>query len=418
MPRKFDRRTKTPHTKVFDESLRKAQGEITVEESQKLKRLEKIKKKGAAASVWAADKSGCSWWRLEMPRLAMHYGQRADIQMMSSLQTDVKNLAGFDTFIVQRHMLGIHLEHMDFLKKIADLSGASLVFDIDDICVGEDIPHYNAMRDGYQTPELEQQFKEAVHTASEMHVCSRYMADYYSQRLDYDRVTVVPNMPLTMWAGNFYDAEKIEKNYYTNRKRPRVGWVGSATHVDVRSKHAGKDDFSHITDMVIKTINRFKWVFFGAVPNRLEPYVKIGQIELYPWVDMMKYPAFYSGLNLQAVIAPLADNHFNRAKSNIKWTEAGLLGINGAFQDFEPYAEAKYRFSDGAGMVDHLDEILHDDTRFLSESAAVRQETEEGYLIEQPDNMDLIYSSFFTQHGSPTRRMASSKLTALNPDQF
>jgi len=408
MRRKFEKRTATNLSRLFNNKLKTSAEKVKLDP----KRVREISQKGGIAAIWAADQSGCSWWRLEQPRLVLHYNQRATIQMFNRMQPDVEYLAKIDTFVLQRQMLDSQVDHLEFLRKVSKISGGRLLFDIDDICVGRDIPMFNAMREGFQSDRIFNSFKEAVNMCDELRVCSKYMAEYYKDKLDMPRVTVVPNYPSKMWYGGLYDEKKIEYNYNKNLKRPRVLWAGSATHVDVKGVNNGQDDFSHITQVVKRTVKEFRWVFFGAVPKDLEHYARQGLIEHYPWVNILNYPKRIAELNVQAVIAPLADNHFNRAKSNIKWIEAGCMGLNGVFQDLECYEDAKYKFKTGDDLIDQLRILLKND--YLNESSQIAKKMDESYFLDCPENMDLYYASFFTPYIGNIRRNISQKLHQLN----
>jgi hypothetical protein len=96
--------------------------------------------------------------------------------------------------------------------------------------------------------------------------------------------------------------------------KPRVGWAGAR-------QHAG--DLRIIEPVVQATAAQIDWVFFGMCPPAIRAVVK----EVHDMVPVAEYPAKLAGLGLDLAVAPLEDNPFNRAKSNLKLLEYGILGI-------------------------------------------------------------------------------------------
>jgi hypothetical protein len=112
----------------------------------------------------------------------------------------------------------------------------------------------------------------------------------------------------------------------------------------------------------------------------------------------------------QATIAALADNHFNRAKSFIKLTEAGHLGIPFVGQDMEPYKDAFHKFVTGDDMIDQLKSILTDSTTYMKEVRKARKLADNYWL---DDHLDAHIEFYTTPYGDPKR----VELVKLNPEQ-
>lgn len=75
------------------------------------------------------------------------------------------------------------------------------------------------------------------------------------------------------------------------------------------------------------------WVLFGMCPDALRPFVK----EFHEWVPIQDYPAKLAALNLDLGVAPLEENAFNEAKSNLRLLDYGVLGIPVVCTDILPY---------------------------------------------------------------------------------
>lgn len=96
--------------------------------------------------------------------------------------------------------------------------------------------------------------------------------------------------------------------------KPRVGWsvVGSSV-----------DDLQVIAPLVQALAGDVHWVFIGACPQALRPYVHECHTAL-PGVD---YPAQLAGLSLDLALLPLQDNRVNACKSNLVLLRYGACGI-------------------------------------------------------------------------------------------
>ena len=129
----------------------------------------------------------------------------------------------------------------------------------------------------------------------------------------------------------------------------------------------------------------------GGLPRELVPYVKNGDIQFQPWSRIWDYPFTYNSLNLNAVIAPLQDNKFNRAKAEIKYLEAGALGIPCVCQDLEPYKIAPLRFQTGDGMIELLKKITGDRKHYLTESDNARKVATNWWLEDHIQEHVKIY---------------------------
>lgn len=112
------------------------------------------------------------------------------------------------------------------------------------------------------------------------------------------------------------------KIHTANFKRGDVvfGWMGSATHIQ---------DFMLLRDSLAQVVVNCEnaRVFIGGDP---EIYNLLGAVPecrkmFMPGLEYGEYPMMYRYCDY--IMAPLEDNHFNRAKSDIKLIEAGARGI-------------------------------------------------------------------------------------------
>ena len=86
----------------------------------------------------------------------------------------------------------------------------------------------------------------------------------------------------------------------------------------------------------------------GALPFWLYDLSKKypGRVVRLPWIAFKDYPEVIAWGGFDLAIAPLKDDPFNDAKSNIKWLESGIQGIPLLCSDIGPYA----RIPDGCAV--------------------------------------------------------------------
>ncbi|MCC8986147.1 MAG: glycosyltransferase, partial [Candidatus Contendobacter sp.] len=110
-------------------------------------------------------------------------------------------------------------------------------------------------------------------------------------------------------------------------RKPRVGWAGGI-------HHAG--DLALLQPVIEATAIEVDWIFMGLCLDEAKPYVA----EIHSGVSFDAYPAALAALDLDLAVAPLELNRFNRAKSNLRLLEYGVLGWPVICTDILPYQNA------------------------------------------------------------------------------
>ena len=325
------------------------------------------------ALSFAADHQGCGFWRIHWAESLINAQQLGIVSnnnfmiLQENFYNQVKSIR------IQRQVTPIQLQFVRFLRDLSNrTNNFKIYYEIDDVIYLDDIPLYNAAREGFTDPILSQNATEIMKMCDAITTPTTWMSDYYQSKTGVKAITL-PNYMPKFWMDRFYDKNRIVTNYDRNRKRPRVGYVGSPTHFNVKQVPGAKDDFADINNVIIKTIKDFQWVLFGGCSAELAPYVSAGQIEYKPWAKIYDYPTIYNNLNLNVVIAPLQNNAFNLAKANIKYIEAGALGLPCVCQDLEPYKQAPLRFNTADEMVNRIKSLMSDRKTYFKESDDARK---------------------------------------------
>lgn len=343
------------------------------------------------AVSFAADHQGCGFWRMHWPETVINGNQLGIVNNNNFMILQENFYHGITSIRVQRQVTPTQLQ---FVKALRDISNRTnqfkIYYDIDDVIFPEDIPLYNRAREAFTDPTIIKTAVEIMRLCDGITCPTEYMAKYYQEKTGVPGI-ILPNYLPKFWMDRFYNKSKIVENFEHNKRRPRVGYVGSPTHFNVGNMMGVKDDFGDVVEVIRKTVKTFKWVLMGGVPKELADLVKAGEIEYQPWTRIWDYPAAYNNLNLNAVIAPLQDNKFNRSKAEIKYLEAGALGIPGVFQDMEPYRIASNRFNTADEMIDKLKKLLSDRKTYLTESDKARKAATQWWLEDNIQKYTKIY---------------------------
>ena len=359
-----------------------------------------------------ADYGGCGLWRMVWPEHLMNAYQKAIISGMTSMVLDERFYHGIDAVRLQRQATPMQLKFVEFLKHHQRNHNFKIIYEIDDIIFKDDIPDFNRCKEAFDNVEILNSARDMMAMSDEISVTCEYMKNYYREHTGNKKITVIPNYPPKYWFAGLYNRDNIIKNYVKNEKRPRIGYCGSGTHIDVINKTNQVDDFGHVVEHIIASRKRFKWVFMGCFPLRCKPFIDSGEMEYHDWKMLLDYPEGIHALNVNATFAALQPNKFNRAKSNIKYLEAANLGLPCLCQDLETYAAApsELRFTDGQDLIDKAATLFKDVNTYMKASDHVYEYSKTMYLN---DHLDEYTELYFTPYGNPERKA----LLTLNPEQ-
>jgi hypothetical protein len=348
-----------------------------------------------------ADYAGCGWWRMIAPEVLMNMNNKAVINGLTTMVLDPRFYGGIKAVRLQRQATPVQLQFLKFLEHGAKEHKFKIIYEIDDVIIKDDIPDYNRCKIAFESDEIMNSCIEMMKMSDEISVTCQFMKDYYKNITGNKNITVIPNYPAKMWMDGHYDKQKLMKNYQLNKKKPRIAYVGSGTHIDVMNKTGQKDDFAHVVDDIISSRKDFQWVFVGCFPLACKPFIDRGEMEFVQWFPLMDLWKAYTTPNIQAVIAPLQNNIFNKAKSNIKYLEAATCGVPGVFQDLVTYKDAPLKFDLGSDMIDQIKVLTKDESTYMKYSKAARSYADTMWL---DDHLDEFVELYYTNIGDPKRQ--------------
>jgi glycosyltransferase involved in cell wall biosynthesis len=354
---------------------------------------------------YLADYSGCGFWRILWPENLINVTGAGCSTSLTAMVFDPRWYTGVKCIKVQRQASNDQREFVKYLKSIQSQHGFKLVYEVDDVVFREDIPDYNKFKFAFDNDEIRNNCIEIINLCDEVTVTCDYMRKLYQERTGKKEITVIPNFVPYSWMGHQYNKNRIWSNYDNNKKKPRVLYTGSGAHYDVDNKNGGIDDFSHVVELVKRTVDKYQWVFVGAFPPPLLPYVQSKKIEFHNWQSLADYPDFINSLNAQVMIAPLLDNSFNRSKSDIKFIEACVLGLPCLVQDMETYKNAPefLKFKTGDDLEHKLESILKNKAQYYRNTELFRHIGMQRFL-ESKENIGCHLEVLNTPYGSPERK--------------
>jgi hypothetical protein len=363
---------------------------------------------------YLADYGGCGYWRMLWPEYLLNVQQKACISSLTCMVLDGRFYQNIKCIRMQRQATPTQNMFIKELRRLSSEFKFKLLYEVDDIVFKNDIPDYNRCKDAFVSQEIIDSIMEIMGMMDEITVTCNFMKEYYQNKTGNKKITVIPNYAPKFWIDRFYNRAKIEELYDKNKKRPRILYSGSGTHVDVLNRTGLNDDFKHITDEIIKARKKFKFVWKGCYPLVLKPYIDNGEMEHLGWSSLQDYPKDLFNTNCNAVFASLQDNTFNKSKSNIKMIESGALGIPGAFQDMCTYESADVKFKSGNDLINQLEHITSDFDRYMDYSDKSRKYVETMWLEDHLQEYEALYT---TDWGSKERNEMCPEIIRLNPDQ-
>ena len=351
---------------------------------------------------YGADTSGCGLYRLGWVNHLLNYQGRAMVCDSTVMVTDPRFYHNVKSIRLQRQALNAQRDFVKFLKSIQKDCGFKLIYEVDDVVFREDIPDYNKFKSAFVSDEIRNNIVEIINLCDEVSVTCDFMRELYQMRTGKKEITVIPNFPAKFWIGNFYNQDRITSLYEKNKKKPRILYAGSGAHFDVENKVGQKDDFEHVIKNIIDSRKKYQWVFMGAFPLALRPYIENGDIEFHPWQRLYNYPEKIHNLGVQMMVAPLQDNAFNRSKSDLKYIEACAFGLPVACQDMCTYADAEIKFKTGDEMLYQIEEELRRVGHYKN-SSHKRRKVAENRFLELDKNIGCYEELFTLPYGSPQR---------------
>lgn len=304
--------------------------------------------------IHLSDRAQSDWVRLVLPFMQLmgpnEYGIVPSFTQMPC--SNSANLKKTCAVILQKPTMPGHAQVALMYSKLKKECGFKLITDMDDLMwdLSPVIRSYAPQIDNFE--EHTKNTLKQVLSVFDLVTCStRYLATRIKQDLGVKNVVVVPN--------------GVSKSLFGQRKRtlpfegrPRVMYAGN---------------LGHTTENIL---GDFEGPWVPWIRKRIEcgdvdfctfgepPFLKDlkGKFTSIPYTDAMQFPSVAVSCRPDFYLAPLANNNFNQAKSDLKLKEAAALGAvfigNGFASGPYFYAPSEQRVATAATEAD-LDAMFH-----------------------------------------------------------
>lgn len=272
---------------------------------------------------WAADNSGCGWYRMQVPLDEL---ARRGHDTLVDMQLPNEWLDSCQVLIGQRICMP---GPSGIWQRIARHPKRPLqVFDLDDDLWNVDPSSVESHR-WFGRPDVQDRLRRNIQIADLVTVTTEALADRVKKINP--SVAVIPNfVPAAM-----LDLPPVDRGDDT---RIVVGWTGSSTHAM---------DFEQAGPQLARFLDRNSAVKLHTIGSNKAAFqslfkwarrVRDDQWDVSPWLDNIW--DYYRELgHFDIATAPLARHVFNQSKSWIKALESGARGLPIVASDIGPYRD-------------------------------------------------------------------------------
>ncbi len=267
-----------------------------------------------------------------------------------------------------------------------------IVYMIDDLVnqIPEKSAAYKTMKRNFR--DAKSRVRKALSFCDRAIVSTKPLAKFCQEMIS--DVIIVPNsLENSAWL-------ELESKRRQSEKL-RVGWAGALQH---------QGDLEIIIDVVKKTSDDVDWVFMGMCPDEIRPYIK----EFHEPVKISDYPKVLASLNLDLAIAPLEDNRFNEAKSNLRLLEYGILGWPVICSNVFPYREAPVTCVENSSeaWVSAIRQAIDNLDNLAVEGDILKEWVKQNYMLE--NNLQLWLDALSPKHDRQEDRHKIAGKAAIN----
>lgn len=268
------------------------------------------------------DTFACGVYRIINPSILL---QQTNVNLTLAPAGKFK-VNNYDVIFTQRITSEGSLKAM---KNLKDRTGVKMIVDFDDLTwnhEGQGLPEYNYCRTKVDCEANRIAMETYANDVIDVATCTtEALKEALSKFIDPKRIKIMPNrLPVNEWLFDTATTMPADDIFF---------YAGSATHYDNINKLPG--DFSNGW---IKYLQNKKVVTMGEPPYFLKPVAKA------PVCLMQVYARNFHNYarNCKFIIAPLAENFFNKCKSNLKYLESCAVGRVCLVTDFpgSPYSDA------------------------------------------------------------------------------
>lgn len=191
------------------------------------------------------------------------------------------------------------------------------------------VPTDNPAHSFYSTTETKQSVVRALSMANLITVSTSTLRESFI-RLYSENAPQAP-LPTMHVIQNAFNDTIFKRRKPVKPREKIILWRGSDTHVVdlLQIKESIMSIAEEYQDYYFYFIGQLPWMFKELLDSKRAVHVKTAQ--------PARYMALIEELAPKVMIVPLADNQFNKSKSNIAWMEGSFAGANVVAPDFPEF---------------------------------------------------------------------------------
>jgi glycosyltransferase involved in cell wall biosynthesis len=162
----------------------------------------------------------------------------------------------------------------------------------------------------------------------------------------------------------------------TKKDKVRIGWAGGQAHYnDLRILET-------VMPELLKRYPEVDFAYMGGMPDWMKTSRRVKHLN--KWFGIMNYPAELAKYGFDIGLAPLKDNLFNRAKSNLRFLEYSALGIPTVASPVVPFKENKNILfaQEPQEWIDKLSGLIENERLRKNIGKAAYEEVKSKYNVE------------------------------------
>jgi glycosyltransferase involved in cell wall biosynthesis len=306
---------------------------------------------------------------IEPMRLSERYRlQIASAVVNGEISVDYETLSLSNILIVHRDFP--RRDTFQLLKKLKT-SGKKMVYETDDAFHLIPETHSKAFH-RKQAPYM----LEFASLADVLVTSTCYLAKQYH---GVARHVVIPNrLSARLWNVSLIRPRSADMRHV------RVGLLGGSNH---------RDDFLEIREafwQLTKLFPHVRWVAYGeGALTALQGLPNSNIDSTTADFNYKRHPERLAAMQLDLVLVPLVHDDFNRCISNLKFLEAGYLGLPGVYADLDPYQSTVTAGVDGllasastTSWVECASQLIRDDRLRIEMGLRAREKVLQEFMLD------------------------------------
>lgn len=198
-----------------------------------------------------------------------------------------------------------------------------------------DVPSYNVASNPYRPNSVYEQIAHKQLSMSDAIICStEFLKENMVRMFPEKPVHVIPNsIDFSIWDNIQFESEKKEGMI-------RIIYSGCGNH---------SGDLEIVKPVLLALLEEFQNLEIVMI-QAFKCFEDVNHprfIQMKKWTPINMFPVLLKSLGGDIGIAPLRDNDFNRAKSNLRWLEYSALKIPTVASSVRPFNESIKHESDG-----------------------------------------------------------------------